>query len=71
MPTIQNAKLRRDEALEDWRHQLRLLEKLRANSPKWQEQWSVIEAARDRYDRTAMHYLDLLTGAEPPKHGAA
>ena len=71
MPTIHNAKTRRDEALQNWRHELRLLEGLRTNSPKWQKQWSMIEAARDRYDRAAMHYLDLLTPAEPPKHGAA
>ena len=71
MPSIHNAKIRRDEALEDWRHQLGLLEGLRTNSPQWQKQWGMVEAARGRYDRAAMHYLDLLTGAEPPKHGAA
>ena len=71
MSTIQNARIRRDEALQDWRREVSRLERLRTHSPKWEKQWTVVEAARDRYDKAAMQYLDLLTGAEPPKQGAA
>jgi len=71
MPTIHNAKIRRDEALQDWRHELKLLHGLRTNSPEWHKQRSMVEAARHRYERAASKYLDLLSGVEPPKHGAA
>jgi hypothetical protein len=71
MPTIQDAKTRRDDALQSWRHELHLMERMQTHSPAWEKQRKLVEAARHRYDRASMQYLDLLTGALPPKRGAA
>lgn len=72
MPTIQDAKNRRDEALQHWRHELRLLEGLRARSAKWDKQRNAVERARSNYDEAVAEYLDMLTGGSGVrKQGAA
>ena len=44
-----------------------VLNTLKANSPEWKKQWNAVEAARVRYDKASMEYLDLLTKTEFPK----
>jgi len=71
MPTVQDAKKRRDVALQKWRRELRLFQALPHGSPEWEEQGRAVEQARGRYDKLTAEYLDILTRADPPKHGAA
>src|ERR1043166_2765744 len=84
MSAIQDARKRRDLALQAWRQELMVLNTLKANSPEWKKtlwwltpqklnppkgkkQWNAVEAARVRYDKASMEYLDLLTKTEFPK----
>ena len=67
MSAIQDVRKRRDLALQAWRQELMVLNTLKANSPEWKKQWNAVEAARVRYDKASMEYLDLLTKTEFPK----
>ena len=61
MPTVQDAKNRRDLALRKWRHELRLFQGLQPGSPEWEEQRRVVDQARARYEKVTAEYLDILT----------
>ncbi|PYT13522.1 MAG: hypothetical protein DMG59_20230 [Acidobacteria bacterium] len=71
MPAVQDAKNRRDAALQKWRRELRLFQTLPHGSPEWEEQGRAVEQARARYDKLTAEYLDILTRVESSKHGAA
>ena len=61
MPTVQDAKNRRDLALQKWRHELRLFQRLQPGSPEWEEQGRAVDQARARYEKVTAEYLDILT----------
>ncbi len=68
---IDEAKTRRDAALQAWRHELKLLKVCEPGSPQWERQFIALENARAAYSATADEYTERLVKTDPPKYGAA
>ena len=71
MPTIEEAKNRRDAALQTWRHELKLLKLCEPGSPLWEQQRIAVENARSLYSKAADEYTEMLVKTERPDQGAA
>ncbi len=71
MPTIEEAKNRRDAALQTWRHELKLLRLCKPGSPQWKQQQIAVENARATYSAAADEYTEMLVKTERPDQGAA
>ncbi len=61
MPTIDEAKARRDAALEALRHELRLLKLCEPGSPEWERQQIAVENAGANYRKAVNEYTEMLT----------
>jgi len=71
MPTIDEAKNRRDAALSAWRRELGLLKLCDPGSTEWHLQRSVVENARAAYSRAAQAYMEILLKPDHPKQNLA
>ena len=71
MPTIDEVKKRRDEALQAWRREFKLLNFYEPGSPQWRRQRMAVENARFAYSQAANEYLEMLTKTERRDQGAA
>ena len=61
---IDEAKTRRDAALQAWRHELKLLKVCEPGSPRWEQQFIALENARAVYSAAANEYAEMLVKAE-------
>lgn len=68
---IDDAKKRRDAALQAWRHEFQLLKACKPGSSKWLKQNIAVTSARAEYSKAAEEYLEMLVKPDRPKHGAA
>ena len=71
MSPIDEAKKRRDAALQAWRREFQRLKSLKPGSSKWLKQNIGVTRARAEYSKAADEYMEMLVDEDRPEHGAA
>ena len=71
LPPLDEAKNRRDAALQAWRHELKLLNIYESGTQEWERQRVNMQNARVTYSAAANEYIQMLVRTKRPDEGAA
>ena len=71
MSPLEEAKSRRDAALQAWRDELKLLKVCEPGSPQWEQQQIAVENTGTAYSSADDEYTKRLIQVDRPKDGAA